>query len=211
MERDRKILFLADMIYFAHLYNLHDLASHQIEEVFLEIEGLERYYHHCPVFLLEVGYHLEAEVTFVDAIRYCAGKDSLASSTLPDSVLELEVDIREHFSESICKQIQGISQALAFREQRETTYEKPYRSLSSAQLKDTRGRQNNAHKLDNPQHSPDSSAENLLQTTSLELAQVRDRCSGAGCHSPQRYWYLTSRKEIRRTTGYSWLRYQAAT
>jgi hypothetical protein len=146
MEPDRKKPFLADMIYFAHLYNLLDLASHQIEGAFLEIEGLERYYHNCPVFLPEVGYQLEAEVIFADAMRYCVGSDSLASSTLPDSVLELEVVIREHFFESIGKQIQAISQSLAFREQRETTYEKPYRSLTDnrSSAKDTRGRQNNA-------------------------------------------------------------------
>jgi hypothetical protein len=109
MEPDRKILFLADMIYFAHLYSLLDLASHQMEGAFLEIEGLERYYHNCPVFFLEVGCHLQSEVVFAHAMRYCVGKGLLASSTLPDSVLELEVDIREHFSESIGKQIQAIS------------------------------------------------------------------------------------------------------
>ncbi|ERF73694.1 hypothetical protein EPUS_00948 [Endocarpon pusillum Z07020] len=135
MEPDRKILFLAELIHLAHLYSILDIASHKIERAFLEIEGLERHYHNCPLFFLEVGYYLQSEVMFVKAMEYIVGKGLLRDTTLPDHVLELEVDIRQGFSRYMGGCVQSISRVLAFREDKETTYEKPYRSLTKPQLK----------------------------------------------------------------------------
>lgn len=138
MEPDRKILFLAELIHLADLYSILDIASDKIETAFLETEGLERHYHTCPLFSLEVGYYLQSEVMFVKAMEYIVGKGLLRDTTittLPDHVLELEVDIRQGFSQYMGNCVQSISRVLAFREDKETTYEKPYRSLTKQHLK----------------------------------------------------------------------------
>lgn len=137
MEPERKILFLAELIHLAHLYSILDIASDKIETAFLEIEGLESHFHTCQLFFLEVGYYLQSEVMFVKAMEYTVGKGLLKDTTvttLPDHVLELEVDIRQAFSEYMGNCVQSISRVLAFREGMERTYEKPYRSLTKPQV-----------------------------------------------------------------------------
>ena len=135
MGPERKILFLADLIYFGHLYNILDIVSHKIESDFLAIEGLERHYHNSPQFFLEVGYYLQSQVMFVEGMKYIVGKGLLDVTTLPDIVLGLESGIRERFSQHLQQHIKSISRVLAFREQKETTYEQPYRSLTEPELK----------------------------------------------------------------------------
>jgi hypothetical protein len=68
-------------------------------------------------------------------MKFIVGKRLLEDTTLPDSVLELELHLRENFSERMQSHVRLISQALAFREFGETTYEKPYRSLSGPEFK----------------------------------------------------------------------------
>ncbi len=72
---------------------------------------------------------------FVRVMEYVVGRGLLRATTLPDHVLELEVGIRECFSQYMGRCVQSISGVLAFRENKETTYETPYRSLTEPQLK----------------------------------------------------------------------------
>ncbi len=70
-------------------------------------------------------------------LKYVVGKRRLhvIETTLPDSVLELELALRERLSRHAGQRIPSKSRVLAFREQKETTFEKPYRILTVAQLK----------------------------------------------------------------------------
>lgn len=134
---DMKILFLADLIYFADLYNILDIASDKIEQVFLQIEGLQEHYHNSPVFFVEVGYYLRSMTIFTEGLKYAVGKRQLrlGYTNLPDSVAELEANIRELFCQHLSRRIQNISRVLAFREHKERRYEKPHRPLTRHQLK----------------------------------------------------------------------------
>jgi hypothetical protein len=51
---DEKIHFLAELVYFARLYDILGISSPKIETAFVEIEGLEKGYHNNAVFFLEI-------------------------------------------------------------------------------------------------------------------------------------------------------------
>lgn len=109
------------------------IAAHKIEKVFLSIEGLVQHYHNSSRFFLEVGHYLQSETTFMKAMTYTVDKGLLDgnNTTLPDSDLELQLNVREGFSQQLGRRTQSTLQVLAFREQTETTYQKPYRSLTN--------------------------------------------------------------------------------
>ena len=74
---DMKIICLADLICYADFYCIIDIAGQKIEQAFLHMEDLEKYYHNSSTFFLEVGYYLQSMVIFEGALKYIVGKGSL--------------------------------------------------------------------------------------------------------------------------------------
>jgi hypothetical protein len=96
---DERLVFLANMIFYADFYNILANASFQIEQAFLEMEDLDGHYHNSPYFFLGVGYHLHSERIFETALQFAVGKGCLdpSQTNLPDDVLEMELGVREGF------------------------------------------------------------------------------------------------------------------
>lgn len=141
MAIDEKMLFLGDLIHFANFYDILDIASHKIGQAFLEVEGLDKLYHNHADFFLGVGYYLQSEIIFVEALKYATREIKLEpdedNGTLPDNVLELKLQIRQRFSRKMGERIHAISGVLAFREHQELSYDnfKHQHSLTERQLK----------------------------------------------------------------------------
>ena len=125
---------LADIIAYADLYCILELATAKLEQQFMRLPELWKDVSLHSRFYLGVGYHLRSLEIFTDAMKHVVGQgfpqhslytDQILDTVyFPDEILKLEDRLRAAVSYEINDCVKVWSKVLACRAQ-EMTYEKP--------------------------------------------------------------------------------------